>query len=109
MGLDEPSLETLPRRASRKPRFEECARFEEAAVRGRLSPLQRRAPTLLPPRYHVIEGKKALDALNTDQKTLNGGPLTSYRKFRKNWLDYAIIGLKSEGPSKSSNWPADVA
>ena len=24
------------------------------------------------------------------------------------WLDYAIIGLKSEGPSKSSNWPADV-
>merc|ERR1711968_209499 len=60
-------------------------------------------------KYHVIEGKKALDALNTDQKTLNGGTLTSYRKFRKNWLDYAIIGLKSEGPSKSSNWPADVA
>merc|ERR1712157_706115 len=50
-------------------------------------------------KYHVIEGKKALDALNTDQKTLNGGTLTSYRKFRKNWLDYAIIGLKSEGPS----------
>jgi len=60
-------------------------------------------------KYHVIEGKKALDALNTDQKTLNGGTLTAYRKFRKNWLDYAIIGLKSEGPSKSSNWPADVA
>ena len=29
-------------------------------------------------------------------------------RIRKNWLDYAIIGLKSEGPSKSSNWPADV-
>merc|ERR1712210_423927 len=44
-------------------------------------------------KYHVIEGKKTMDALNTDQKTLNGGALT---------------GLKSEGPSKSSNWPSDV-
>ena len=60
-------------------------------------------------KYHVIEGKVALDGLTTDQKTLNGGTLTSYRKFRKNWLDGAIIGLKSEGPSKSSNWPADIA
>ena len=60
-------------------------------------------------KYHVIEGKVALDNLTTDQKTLNGGTLTSYRKFRKNWLDGAIIGLKSEGPSKSSNWPADIA
>ena len=59
-------------------------------------------------KYHVIEGKVAMDGLNTDQKTLNGGTLTAYRKFRKNWLDGAIIGLKSEGPSKSSNWPADV-
>merc|ERR1719472_489282 len=49
-----------------------------------------------------------MDALNADQKTLNGGTLTAYRKFRKNWLDNAIIGLKSEGPSKSSNWPSDV-
>merc|ERR1712230_340615 len=48
------------------------------------------------------------DALKSDQKTLNGGTLTAYRKFRKNWLDGAIIGLKSEGPSKSSNWPSDV-
>ena len=55
-----------------------------------------------------IEGKKTMDALNSDQKTLNGGTLTAYRKFRKNWLDGAIIGLKSEGPSKSSNWPSDV-
>ena len=49
-------------------------------------------------KYHVIEGKKTMDALNSDQKTLNGGTLTAYRKFRKNWLDGAIIGLKSEGP-----------
>ncbi len=60
-------------------------------------------------KYHVIPGKKSLDSLTEDQDTLQGTKLTSYRKFRKNWLDYAIIGLKSEGPSKSSNWPADVA
>merc|ERR1712094_102564 len=36
-------------------------------------------------KYHVIEGKKSMDALNSDQKTLNGGTLTCYRKFRKNW------------------------
>merc|ERR1719261_200748 len=57
-------------------------------------------------KYHVIPGKVGMDGLNVDQKTLNGGTLTAYRKFRKNWLDGAIIGLKSEGPSKSSNWPA---
>merc|ERR1711884_833770 len=59
-------------------------------------------------KYHVIPGKKSLDSLTVDQETLNGGTLTAYRKFRKNWLDFAIVGLKSEGPSKSSNWPADV-
>ena len=60
-------------------------------------------------KYHVIEGKVAMDGLTSDQKTLNGGTLTSYRKFRKNWLDGAIIGLKSEGPSKSASWPSDIA
>ena len=59
-------------------------------------------------KYHVIPGKVALAALTTDQKTLNGGTLVSYRKFRKNWLDNAIIGLQSEGPSKSASWPADI-
>merc|ERR1712241_1622034 len=59
-------------------------------------------------KYHVIPGKKSLDELTTDQETLQGGKLTAYRKFRKNWLDFAIVGLKSEGPSKSSNWPSDV-
>merc|ERR1712029_688845 len=42
-------------------------------------------------KYHVIPGKKTLDQLNTDQKTLQGGSLTSYRKFRKNWLDFALL------------------
>merc|ERR1712166_1365137 len=36
-------------------------------------------------KYHVIKGKKTLDQLNADQETLQGGTLTSYRKFRKNW------------------------
>ena len=34
--------------------------------------------------------------------------LTAYRKFRKQWLDNAVIGLQSEGPSKSASWPKDV-
>jgi len=59
-------------------------------------------------KYHVILGKKTLDQLNSDQETLQGGTLTSYRKFRKNWLDFAIVGLKSEGASKSASWPSDV-
>ena len=60
-------------------------------------------------KYHIIPGKKGLEALTTDQETLQGGTLTAYRKYRKNWLDFAIVGLKSEGPSKSSNMPSDVA
>ena len=59
-------------------------------------------------KYHVIEGKVTQGAIAGNQKTLNGGELF-YRRFaRKTWLDDAIIGLKSEGPSKSSNWPSDV-
>merc|ERR1712094_116181 len=96
-----------PRRAStsRAVSTRSCAGqlgLRQAQRRGRRADRRRRA------KYHVIEGKKTMDALNSDQKTLNGGTLTYYRKFRKNWLDYAIIGLKSEGPSKSSNWPSDV-
>ena len=35
---------------------------------------------------------------------------TTCRKFRKTWLDNAIIGLQSEGPSRyAADWPADVA
>merc|ERR1712160_169905 len=58
---------------------------------------------------HIIPGTKTLDGLTSDQETLNGSTLTAYRKFRKNWLDNAVIGLKSEGASKSGNMPADVA
>lgn len=60
-------------------------------------------------KYHIIpSGLKALDDLTTDQVTLQGGTLTAYRKYRKNWLDNAIVGLKSEGASLSATWPADV-
>ena len=58
-------------------------------------------------KYHVIEGKVTQASISGNQKCL-GGELF-YRRFaRKTWLDDAIIGLKSEGPSKSSNWPSDV-
>ena len=58
-------------------------------------------------KYHVIEGKVTQGSISGNQKCL-GGEL-GYRRFaRKTWLDDAIIGLKSEGPSKSSNWPSDV-
>ena len=58
-------------------------------------------------KYHVIEGKVTHGSISGNQKCL-GGELF-YRRFaRKTWLDDAIIGLKSEGPSKSSNWPSDV-
>ena len=58
-------------------------------------------------KYHVIEGKVTQASIAGNQKCL-GGELF-YRRFaRKTWLDDAIIGLKSEGPSKSSNWPSDV-
>ena len=59
-------------------------------------------------KYHVIEGKVPQGSIAGDLKTLNGGSLTYGRRFRKTWLDNAIVGLKSEGPSKSSNWPCDV-
>ena len=59
-------------------------------------------------KYHVIEGKVPMASIDGDQKTLNGASLKYKREFRKTWLNTAIIGLKSEGPSKSSNWPSDV-
>eukprot|EP00962_Isochrysis_galbana_P057384 scaffold29738_cov129-Isochrysis_galbana.AAC.4 len=53
-------------------------------------------------RYHIITGgAKELDKLVTDQPTLQGGTLTAYRKFRKNYLDSVSI-------SPLPNWPANV-
>ena len=53
-------------------------------------------------KYHIIPGRKSLDQLTADQPTLQGGTLKAYRKFRKNYLDDAVVGL-------GSSWPADVA
>jgi len=50
-------------------------------------------------KYHVIPGKKSLASLTSNQPTLQGGTLTASRKFRKNWLDDAIVG--------GANWPSD--
>ena len=51
-------------------------------------------------KYHVIPGSVPLSALTADQPTLQGGKLTAERRFRKNWLDNAVVG--------AANWPTDV-
>ena len=59
-------------------------------------------------KYHVVEGKITSDAISGDLKTLQGGSLKYDRRFRKTFLDGAMVGNKSAGPSKSQNWPCDV-
>merc|ERR1719347_2142031 len=50
------------------------SKAELAGARSVYSPPERSTPiTADVLKYHVIEGKKTMDALNSDQKTLNGG------------------------------------
>ena len=59
-------------------------------------------------KYHLIPGEVTTSTIGADQKTLQGGTL-KYRRFaRKDFLDSAMVGVKSAGPSKSQNWPSDV-
>merc|ERR1711871_686510 len=58
-------------------------------------------------KYYVIEGKVTQGSISGNQKCL-GGELFYCCFVCKMWLDDVIIGLKLEGPSKSSNWPSDV-
>ena len=61
-------------------------------------------------KYHVLPGKiSSAQFSSADLKTLEGSSLTYRRMFRKDFIDDATPGIKSEGPSKSSNWPADIA
>ena len=59
-------------------------------------------------KYHVVEGKIATSAISADLKTLEGKSLKYGRRFRKTFLDGAMVGNKSAGPSKSQNFPCDV-
>jgi hypothetical protein len=49
-------------------------------------------------KYHIILGKHASDSFSggADLKTLNGESLTYTRKYRKDFLDDAIIGMIGE-------------
>jgi len=59
-------------------------------------------------KYHVIPQKVTTSTMGSDLPTLQGGTL-KYRRFaRKDFLDSAMVGVKSAGPSKSQNWPSDV-
>jgi uncharacterized surface protein with fasciclin (FAS1) repeats len=57
---------------------------------------------------HVHEGKLSLSQITGDVTTLTG-KLTYGRRYRKTFLDEAIVGIISEGASCGQNYPADVA
>ena len=60
-------------------------------------------------KYHVVKGKVPSSAFSTaDLTTLEGKSLTYRRMYRKDFIDSATPGVKSEGPSASQNWPANV-
>lgn len=60
-------------------------------------------------KYHIIQGKRTTDSLSSGGlSTLQGGSLTYRRMFRKDFLDEALVGVKSAGASKGGNFPCDV-
>ena len=64
-------------------------------------------PELL--KYHCIPKKVMASGVSTaDLKTVEGSSLTYRRMFRKDFIDEALLGVKSAGPSKGQNYPCDV-
>lgn len=64
-------------------------------------------PELL--KYHIVPGKiSSSDLSSADLKTLNGKALTYKRFARKDFVDDAMVGVKSAGASKGQNFPCDV-
>jgi len=60
-------------------------------------------------KYHVVKGSVSSSMFSSaDLKTVQGESLTYRRQYRKDFIDDATPGVKSEGPSKSQTWPADV-
>ena len=59
-------------------------------------------------KYHVVEGKVPLSAIQGDLKTVQGSSLKYGRRFRKTFLDYAMVGISSSGASKGQVYPVDV-
>ena len=60
-------------------------------------------------KHHIVKGKVPTSAFSSaDLTTVGGGSLQYRRQFRKDFINDATPGVQSEGPSKSSNWPANV-
>ena len=59
---------------------------------------------------HILARTVSTSAFSSsDLTTLQGGSLTYRRMFRKDFIDDATPGVKSEGASMSQTWPSDVA
>ncbi|KAL1525717.1 hypothetical protein AB1Y20_020561 [Prymnesium parvum] len=60
-------------------------------------------------KYHVVQGIVTTSAFSSaNLMTLQGKSLTYRRMYRKDFIDDATPGVKSEGPSKSASWPSDI-
>jgi uncharacterized surface protein with fasciclin (FAS1) repeats len=60
-------------------------------------------------KYHVVKGKVPTTSLATaDLTTLQGGKLAHKRFARKDFVNNAMVGVKSAGASRSQNFPSDV-
>jgi uncharacterized surface protein with fasciclin (FAS1) repeats len=57
---------------------------------------------------HVVPGVLKVDQITGDLTTLQGSKLIYGRRFRKTFLDYAMVGIVSSGPSKGQVYPCDV-
>jgi len=60
-------------------------------------------------KYHVVPGKVSSGSIGKDIETLEGKSLTYSRKFRKTFLDDAIIGMGPSGAATGESYPIDVA
>jgi uncharacterized surface protein with fasciclin (FAS1) repeats len=58
-------------------------------------------------KYHVVPGKLMASAISSNLPTLNGKPITVSRKFRKTFVDDAIVG-QSDNFGGGSSYPTDV-
>ncbi|CAN0433188.1 unnamed protein product [Discosporangium mesarthrocarpum] len=57
---------------------------------------------------HIVEGKVTHAQIQGDLNTLAGKTLTYGRRFRKTFLDEAMVGIYSAGASKGQVFPVDV-
>lgn len=56
-------------------------------------------------KYHVVPGNYPVAAIQGNLQTLQGSALTYGRRFRKTFVDYAMVGVTSSGASKGAPLP----